>query len=88
MSPELLTDKYGFISDYISEFFREMRKRSFTDSIDKYFILGNNLKQRDVIAVRKTVYGLVKLIYPNGDFTKEDVEEVLKYALVGRRVKE
>ena len=55
MSPELLTDKYGFISDYISEFFREMRQRSFTDSIDKYFILGNNLKQRDVIAVRKTV---------------------------------
>ena len=88
MSPELLTDKYGFISDYISEFFREMRKRSFTDSIDKYFILGNNLKQRDVISVRKTVSGLVKLIYPNGDFTKEDVEEVLKYALVGRRVKE
>ena len=85
MSHELLTDKYGFISDYISEFFREMRKRSFTDSIDKYFILGNNLKQRDVIAVRKTVSGLVKLIYPNGDFTKEDVEEVLKYALVGRR---
>lgn len=85
MSPELLTDKYGFISDYISEFFREMRKRSFTDAINKYFILGNNLKQRDVIAVRKTVSGLVKLIYPNGDFTKEDVEEVLKYALVGRR---
>lgn len=85
MSPELLTDKYGFISDYISEFFREMRKRSFTDAIDKYFILGNNLKQRDVIDVRKTVSGLVKLIYPNGDFTKEDIEEVLKYALVGRR---
>lgn len=85
MSPELLTDKYGFISDYISEFFREMRKRSFTDVIDKYFILGNNLKQRDVIAVRKTVSGLVKLIYPNGNFTKEDIEEVLRYALIGRR---
>lgn len=85
MSPELLTDKYGFISDYISEFFREMRKRSYTDAIDKYFILGNNLKQRDVIAVRKTVSGLVKLVYPNGDFTKEDIEEILKYALVGRR---
>ena len=85
MSPELLTDKYGFISDYISEFFREMRKRSYTDAIDKYFILGNNLKQRDVIAVRKTVSGLVKLIYPNGDFSKEDIEEILKYALVGRR---
>lgn len=85
MRPELLTDKYGFISDYISEFFREMRKRTFTDILDKYFKLGNNLNQRDVIAVKKTVSGLIKLIYPNGEFNKEDIEEILKYALVGRR---
>lgn len=85
MRPELLTDRYGFIADYVSEFFREMRKRSFTDSINKYFKLGNNLNQRDVIAVRKTVSGLVKLIYPNGEFTKEELEEILKYALIGRR---
>lgn len=85
MRPELLTDRYGFISDYISEFFREMRKRTFTDTLDKYFKLGNNLNQRDVIAVKKTVSGLIKLIYPNGEFTKEDVAEILKYALVGRR---
>lgn len=85
MRPELLTDKYGFISDYISEFFREMRKRTFTDTLDKYFKLGNNLNQRDVIAVKKTVSGLIKLIYPNGEFKKEDIEEILKYALVGRR---
>ncbi|MBD7913946.1 protease Lon-related BREX system protein BrxL [Clostridium sp. Sa3CUN1] len=85
MRPELLTDKYGFISDYISEFFREMRKRTFTDTLDKYFKLGNNLNQRDVIAVKKTVSGLIKLIYPNGEFNKEDIEEILKYALVGRR---
>ena len=85
MRPELITDEYGFITDYLSEYFREMRKRTFSDSLDKYFKLGNNLNQRDVIAVRKTVSGLVKLLYPNGEFTKEDLEEILKYALVGRR---
>ena len=85
MRPELITDEYGFITDYLSEYFREMRKRTFSDSLDKYFKLGNNLNQRDVIAVRKTVSGLVKLLYPNGEYTKEELEEILAYALVGRR---
>jgi ATP-dependent Lon protease len=85
MRPEFFTDEYGFITDYISEFLREMRKRSFSDAIDRYFRLGNNLNQRDVIAVRKTASGLVKLIYPHGEFTREDIEEILRYALVGRR---
>ncbi|MGL6107483.1 protease Lon-related BREX system protein BrxL [Romboutsia sp.] len=85
MRPEFFTNEYGFITDYVAEFMREMRKRSFSDSIDKYFKLGNNLNQRDTIAVRKTVSGMMKLIYPNGEYSKEDLEEVLKYALVGRR---
>ncbi|MCK9526365.1 MAG: protease Lon-related BREX system protein BrxL, partial [Limnochordia bacterium] len=85
MRPELITDRYGFISDYLAEFFREMRKRSFADALSKHFKLGNNLNQRDVIAVRKTVSGLMKLLYPHGEFTREDLEEVLRYALVGRR---
>lgn len=85
MRPEFFTDQYGFIVDYMAEFFREMRKRSFSDALDKYFKLGNNLNQRDVIAVRKTVSGLVKLIYPNGEYTKKDIEEILKLALEGRR---
>jgi len=85
MRPEFFTDKYGFIVDYMAEFFREMRKRSFADAIDRYFKLGNNLNQRDVIAVRKTVSGFIKLLYPNGEYSREDVEEVLKYALEGRR---
>jgi ATP-dependent Lon protease len=83
--PEFFTDEYGFITDYLAEFLREMRKRSFSDALDRYFKLGNNLNQRDVIAVRKTVSGLVKLIYPNGEFSKDDIEEILRYALVGRR---
>lgn len=85
MRPELLTDRYGFIVDYLAEFFREMRKRSFSDVIERYFKLGSNLNQRDVIAVRKTVSGLVKLLYPHGKFDKEDIREILEYALVGRR---
>ncbi|KYG58479.1 protease Lon-related BREX system protein BrxL [Planococcus maritimus] len=85
MRPDFFTDRYGFIVDYIAEFFREMRKRSFADSLDCYFKLGNNLNQRDTIAVRKTVSGMVKLIYPNGIYTKDDIEEILKYALEGRR---
>ncbi|WP_240628563.1 protease Lon-related BREX system protein BrxL [Bacillus salacetis] len=85
MRPDFFTDRYGFIVDYIAEFFREMKKRSFADSIDKYFKLGNNLNQRDTVGVRKTVSGLMKLLYPNGEYTREDIEEVLQYALEGRR---
>lgn len=83
--PEFFTDDYGFITDYLSEFMREFKKRSFADAFDKYFRLGNNLNQRDVIAVRKMVSGFVKLIYPNGKFEKEDIEEILRFALESRR---
>ena len=85
MRPELITDDYGFITDYLSEFFRELRKRNFSGAFDKYYRLGHDLNQRDVIAVRKTVSGLVKLLYPGGDYEKQDVEEILQYALEGRR---
>jgi ATP-dependent Lon protease len=85
MRPDFFTDRYGFIVDYLAEYFREMRKRSYGDAIDQFYKLGNNLNQRDVIGVRKTVSGLTKLLYPHGEFTREDVEEILKYALEGRR---
>ncbi|MGL4873468.1 MAG: protease Lon-related BREX system protein BrxL [Clostridium sp.] len=85
MRPEFITNSFGLITDYLAEYLRDMRKRTFGDAIDKYFKFGNNLNQRDVIAVRKTVSGLVKLIYPHGEYEKEDIEEILRYALVGRR---
>ena len=89
MRPEFFTNNYGLITDYLAEYMREMRKHSFTDAIDKYFKLGNNLNQRDVIAVRKTVSGLMKLVYPHGKFDKEAVRTCLTYALeVRRRIKE
>jgi ATP-dependent Lon protease len=87
--PESFTDDYGFITDYLSEIIRELRKTSYSDAYDKYFKLGRDLNQRDVIAVKKTVSGLIKLIYPHGKFTKENVEKILRFALeLRRRVKE
>ncbi|MBC3804633.1 protease Lon-related BREX system protein BrxL [Acetobacterium fimetarium] len=87
--PQFFTDSYGFITDYLSAFMRELRKISYADAFDKYFKLGNNLNQRDVIGVRKMVSALVKLIYPHGQFDKEDVLEILRFALeMRRRVKE
>ena len=85
MRPEFFTNQYGLITDYLAEFMREMRKRTFADSIDKYFKLGNNLNQRDTIAVRRTVSGFLKLLYPQGDFDKEAVRRCLEYALEARR---
>ena len=87
--PEHFTDDYGFITDYLSEFIRELRKEQYGDAIDHYFRLGKNLNQRDTIAVRRTVDGLLKLIYPDGSFTKDDLEEILQIAMeMRRRVKE
>ena len=89
MRPEFFTDQYGFIVDYLAEFFREMRKFNFGDAISKYFQLGRDLNQRDTIAVKHTVSGLLKLLYPHEDYDKEAVRECLEYALeVRRRVKE
>jgi ATP-dependent Lon protease len=87
--PEHFTDDYGFITDYLAEFIRELRKDQRGDALDKYFKLGKNLNQRDTVAVRKMVGGLVKLIYPDGEYTKEEIEEIIRFALeMRRRVKE
>lgn len=87
--PEHFTNDYGFITDYLSEFIRELRKEQYGDALDHHFRLGKNLNQRDTIAVRRMVDGYLKLIYPDGQFTKDDLEEVLRLALeMRRRVKE
>ena len=87
--PEHFTDDYGFITDYLAEFIRELRKENYGDALDQYFRLGRNLNQRDTIAVRKMVDGYIKLLYPDGSFTKDDVAECLTMALeMRRRVKE
>lgn len=87
--PEHFTNDYGFITDYLAEFMRELRKDQYAYSLDKHFRLGKNLNQRDTIAVRKMVNGYLKIVYPHGEFTKDDLEEILCLSLeMRRRVKE
>jgi len=85
MRMEYFTDGYGFVVDYLAEALRELRRHNFTEVIDRSFSLGSHLNARDVKAVRKTVAGLIKLMYPTGDLTKEELAEILDLALEGRR---
>jgi ATP-dependent Lon protease len=85
MKVDFFTNHYGFVVDYLAEALRELRKHTFTEVLDRHFTLGSHLKSRDVKAVRKTVSGLVKLIYPSGELTKDEAAELTELALEGRR---
>ena len=85
MRNEHFTDHYGFVVDYLAEALRDLRKHNFTEIIDRYFSLGSHLNARDRKAVRRTVSGLVKILHPHGQVSQEDLEEILEFALEGRR---
>jgi len=85
MRMEFFTEHYGFVVDYIAEAFKELRRQSFTETVDRYFSFGSHLNARDVKAVRKTVSGLLKLVYPHGEFSAEQLKELVEIALEGRR---
>jgi ATP-dependent Lon protease len=85
MRNELFTDGYGFVVDYLAEALRELRKHNFTEAVDRHFSLGSHLNARDRKAVRKSVSGLMKILYPDGEATQEELAEILELALEGRR---
>ena len=85
MRNEHFTDHYGFVVDYVAEALRDLRKLNFTEGIDRHFALGSHLNARDRKAVRRTVSGLMKILCPHGQVTAEDLEEILTFALEGRR---
>jgi ATP-dependent Lon protease len=85
MRVEFFTDHYGFVVDYLAEALRELRKHNNTEIIDRHFSLGTHLNARDVKATRKTFSGLLKLVFPHGEYTKDELAEVLSIALEGRR---
>ena len=85
MRNELFTDHYGFVVDYLAEALRELRKHNFTEIIDRHFSLGAHLNARDRKAVRKTVSGMMKILFPHGEVTQEELAEILEFALEGRR---
>jgi ATP-dependent Lon protease len=85
MQTAIFTSGYGFVVDYLAEALRVLRRRNYTEIIDRHFALGSQLKSRDVKAVRKTVSGLVKLIHPHGEVSREELRELLELAMEGRR---
>ena len=85
MRIEFFTDHYGFVVDYLAEALRDLRRHNFTEVIDRHFALGSHLNARDVKAVRKTVSGLMKLVYPHGEVTKDELAELVELAVEGRR---
>jgi ATP-dependent Lon protease len=85
MQNDMFTDHYGFVVDYLAEALREMRKHNFTEIIDRYFSLGTHLNARDRKAVRKTVSGLMKILFPHGEVTRDELAEILELAIEGRR---
>ncbi|HKV11149.1 MAG TPA: protease Lon-related BREX system protein BrxL [Thermoanaerobaculia bacterium] len=85
MRNDLFTDHYGFVVDYLAEALREMRKHNFTAIIDRHFSMGAHLNARDRKAVRKTVSGMMKILFPHGEVTQDELAEVLELALEGRR---
>ena len=85
----LFTQNYGLITDCFAEFCHSMRKYDFTNSFCEYFALNASFNTRDTIAVGRTFSGLAKLIYPDEVMEKEEVRELLEYAIeCRRRVKE
>ena len=85
MRVEHFTEHYGFVVDYLAEALRELRRYNFTEVIDRHFSLGSHLNARDVKAVRKTVSGLIKLIYPHGEMSRDELAEIVDLAVEGRR---
>lgn len=85
MRNEMFTSHYGFVVDYLAEALREMRKHNFTEVIDRHFSLGGHLDARDRKAVRKTVSGLMKILFPHGEITRDELGEIVELAVEGRR---
>lgn len=85
MRSELLTGKYGLITDCLAEFCKEMRKYDYSHDFDTYFRLNKDFNKRDEIAVRKTFSGLSKLLFPDENIPKDYAEMLLEYAIEGRR---
>lgn len=68
------------------DYFKEARKEDFTEIISHYFLLGKELEIRNLKAIKKTVSGLVKLLFPDGEFNKEEIRLCLDYAIKGREL--
>ena len=82
---EMFSDGYGFVVDYIAEVLKSMRTADYSDRYQQYFTLGSDISTRDRDGIHKTFSGLMKILYPHGEATKEEIEEILRFAIEGRK---
>jgi len=81
----MFSDGYGFVVDYLAEILHSKRAEDFSDKYQPHFSLGADISARDRDGINKTFSGLMKLIHPTGTATTEEMEELLVYAIEGRK---
>jgi ATP-dependent Lon protease len=82
---EMFTEEFGFIVDYLAQVLKKMRFQDYSDLYAKWFKLDNSLSTRDKDGINKSFSGLMKILYPHRDASKEEIEEILKIAMEGRK---
>lgn len=84
-SKDILTTRYGFVTDYLAEAFRALRKQNRFDETERVFRFGSHVEGRDATSTKKTVSGLLKILHPDGECSREELTEYVELALEGRR---
>ena len=82
---EMFSSNYGFVVDYLAEILRAMRNHDYSDRYKEHFTLSSALSTRDRDGINKTFSGLMKVLYPQGEASKEEIEELLKFSIEGRK---
>lgn len=82
---EMFSDGYGFVVDYLAEILRFLRNRDYSDKYKEHFTLSSDISTRDRDAIHKTFSGLMKILHPNGEATKEEIQTILEFAMEGRK---
>lgn len=82
---EMFSEGYGFVVDYIAEVLKSMRNSDYSDRYQQYFTIGSDISTRDRDGIHKTFSGLMKILYPHDEATESEVEEILRFAIEGRK---
>jgi ATP-dependent Lon protease len=82
---EMFSDGYGFVVDYLAEILRSLRNHDYSDRYQDAFTLSSDISTRDRDGIQKTFSGMMKILYPEGHASEEEVEEILKFAIEGRK---
>ena len=82
---EMFSNGYGFVVDYLAEILRSLRNHDYSDRYREHFTLSSDISTRDRDGINKTFSGLMKILFPHGGATREDIEELLRFSIEGRK---